>query len=156
MKKISLVSFLCCSLTGVIFSPNGHPLPVELVGAQVPPLSLQEQLLAGEWLLEDLGGTGVIDRLQTTLKFDRESRLEGAGGCNRYFASYRLEKNQIEVGAIGATRKACPTAVMNQEIKYLQALEKAYRIRLENEFLFIYCQGMDKPLKFTRLQAPEL
>lgn len=148
MKNVNLVPSLCLSLTTAIFLflpsnlfANGYSL------AQVP------EQMEGEWLLEDLGGTGVIDNLQTTLQFGSENRLEGFGGCNRYFASYQLEQNQLKVGAIGATRKACLPAIMNQETRYLQALAKAYHIHLDRNqgLLLIDCQGLDKPLKFTRL-----
>lgn len=131
---------------------NGYPREVELVLEQVDPQSLQNQLMSGEWLLEDLGGAGVIDNLQTTLKFNSD-RLTGSGGCNRYFATYQLHRNQLKVSQIGATQKACSSAVMNQESRYFKALRKAHRIRLDKEFLLIDCQGLDKPLKFTRIQA---
>jgi hypothetical protein len=41
--------------------------------AQVAPFSIS----SGEWLLEDLGGSGVIDRAQATLAFPETGRLAG-------------------------------------------------------------------------------
>lgn len=133
---------------------NGNPLKVNLVLQQPQNQSLQNQLLAGEWLLEDLAGTGVIDNLQTTIKFEKEGSLGGSGGCNRYFASYELKGNQIKIGTIGATQKACPPAIMDQESRFLKALGEAYRVRFDEEkgWLFIDCQGLDKPLKFTLIK----
>ncbi len=128
---------------------NGEPLKVELVLEQVQ--SLEKQLLKGEWLLEDLAGAGVLDNLQTTLKFDASGRVTGSGGCNRYFASYQLEGNQFKLSQIGSTNKACSPAIMDQEFKYFKALQQADSIRLEGEFLFIDSPGLPKPLKFTRL-----
>lgn len=114
--------------------------------------SMDQQLVNTEWLLEDLGGTGVIDRIQTTLRFDSSNRLVGSGGCNQYFAEYQTSgESGIKIGAIGATRKACPPAVMDQEMRFFQALERSQRIRMEGSFLFIDSVGSDQPLRFTRL-----
>lgn len=112
---------------------------------------LENRLLAGEWLLEDLAGRGVMDNIQTTIKFEEDGRLTGSGGCNRYFADYELKGNRIKIGTIGATRKACPPAIMNQESLFFKALAEAYRIRFDEEkgWLFIDCQQSEKPLKFT-------
>ena len=113
--------------------------------------TLQQELMGNEWLLEDLGGRGVIDNLQTTIQFFEEGRLGGRGGCNRYFADYEITDNTIKVGVVGSTFMACAEAVMNQESKFLEALAQATEIRLEGPFLFIECENLDQPLKFTRL-----
>lgn len=121
--------------------------------------ALREELANTEWLLEDLGGSGVVDRVRTTLRFDGLTRITGEGGCNRYFAQLQ---NAIEseistadlpfkVGAIGSTRKACPPAVMNQETRYFRALERSQRMSLDGSFLLIYSEGSKQPLKFTQV-----
>ena len=38
---------------------------------------------------------------------------------------------------------------MDQESKYLKALEQAERFRIEGTTLFIYLKGLDQPLRFT-------
>jgi heat shock protein HslJ len=48
---------------------------------------------------------------------------------------------------------ACPEAVMNQEMKYLAALQTAERFEWKDPYLLIYCKGFGKPLRFTR-QSP--
>jgi heat shock protein HslJ len=111
------------------------------------------QLANTEWLLEDLNGTGVMDYLQTTLRFDATSRIGGQGGCNRYFATARIEGDLLSVSAIGATKRLCPPAVMDQETRYFTALKQAQRISLDGPYLLIYSQASNQPLKFTRLSA---
>jgi heat shock protein HslJ len=49
---------------------------------------------------------------------------------------------------------ACPEAVMNQETKYLQALQAAERFEWNDPYLLIYSKEMEKPLRFTRKPAP--
>jgi heat shock protein HslJ len=50
---------------------------------------------------------------------------------------------------------ACPEAVMNQETKYLDALQAAERFEWKAPYLLIYCKGFEKPLRFTRMRAPK-
>lgn len=113
--------------------------------------SAPSKRLNTEWLLEDLGGSGVIDNLQTTLRFDSGDRISGQGGCNRYNAPAKLTGNRLTVTAIASTKKLCPPAVMNQENRYFQALQNAQRLRLEGPYLLIDSQGLKAPLRFTRL-----
>ncbi|MBI4784448.1 MAG: META domain-containing protein [Oscillatoriophycideae cyanobacterium NC_groundwater_1537_Pr4_S-0.65um_50_18] len=119
---------------------------------------LSDRLVNTEWLLEDLAGAGVIDNLQTTLRFDETHRISGYGGCNRYRATAQLTaqaEQEIEMGftvdAVASTRMLCTPAAMNQEARYFQALEKAERIRLEGSFLLVYSEGSEAPLRFTQL-----
>ena len=110
--------------------------------------------LAGtEWLLEDLGGAGVIDNVQATLTFPEAGKTAGNGSCNRFFGPAEITGSAIKLGPLGLTRMACPTAVMNQEAKYVDALQAAERFEWKEPYLLIYCKGFEKPLRFTRMQA---
>ena len=64
-------------------------------------------LHATEWVLEDLGGRAVEDRVQSTIVFKTKGQLVGWGGCNRYFARFRSEGHSLEIGPIGSTRRIC-------------------------------------------------
>jgi hypothetical protein len=44
---------------------------------------------------------------------------------------------------------------MNQETKYLNALQTVERFEWKDPYLLIYCKGFEKPLRFTRMQAPK-
>jgi heat shock protein HslJ len=48
---------------------------------------------------------------------------------------------------------ACPRAVMNQEARYLDALQGAERFEWKAPYLLIYCKGFEKPLRFTRIET---
>lgn len=82
---------------------------------------------AGRWLAEDIGGGGVIDRLQSVLEIAADGRISGTGGCNRIAGKARVEGIRISFGPIVSTRMACSPAVMDQERKFLAALEKVRR-----------------------------
>ena len=107
-------------------------------------------LTGGEWLLEDLAGAGVIDNAQATLAFPEEGKVAGRGSCNRFFGPAKISGNNIQLGPLGATRMACPEAVMSQETKYLDALQKVDRFEWKDPYLLLYEKETEKPLRFTR------
>ena len=112
-------------------------------------------LVGTEWVLEDLGGRGVEDRVQSTIIFKAKDRIAGWGGCNRYFSDSRFDGHSIHIGPIGSTRRVCPAVVMDQETRFFKALEKAERISMEDTYLMIHCEGMEKPLRFMLLRRTD-
>ncbi len=94
-----------------------------------------------EWqdVLWKLKSYGPLDNLQTlventdiTAQFDsNENRTTGSSGCNSYFADFIFNpsKCELEISAIGATKKAClESGVMQQEQKYFELLQNAENI----------------------------
>jgi heat shock protein HslJ len=115
--------------------------------AQAVPFTLT----GSEWLLEDLAGSVVIDDVQATLTFPEAGKIAGNGSCNRFFGPAEISGDTIKLGPLASTRMACPDAVMNQEMKYLAALQAAERLEWKDPYLLIYCKGFEKALSFTRL-----
>jgi heat shock protein HslJ len=111
------------------------------------------RLTGSEWLLEDLSGAGVIDNAQATLAFPEEGKVTGRGSCNRFFGPAKISGDSVQLGPLGATRMACPEAVMNQETKYVDALQKVERSEWKDPYLLLYEKGTEKPLRFTRLTS---
>ena len=108
-------------------------------------------LPGSEWLLEDLAGGGVLDQVQATLTFLESGKVGGNGSCNRFFGTAEIHGENVKFGPLGATRMACAEPVMNQETKYLRALQGAERFAWKDPYLVIYCKGFEKPLRFTRM-----
>src|SRR5690606_28664239 len=90
---------------------------------------------AGEWLVEDIDGGGVIDRARTTLAFLDEGRIAGSGGCNRYNAPFTLAGDELTIDLAASTSMLCPQAVMDQERKFLAALAEVRGWSIENGML---------------------
>ncbi|MBW4618153.1 MAG: META domain-containing protein [Cyanosarcina radialis HA8281-LM2] len=67
---------------------------------------------------------------ELTAEFSSE-RISGSGGCNRFFGSYQTTADTLSIGALGSTRKACPEPIMDQETKYLSALQGAQRYEVD-------------------------
>ena len=61
--------------------------------------------------------------LRMTLASD--GRAYGNGGCNHWFAPYTLDGEHLSFGKVGKTRKLCAPALMEQEQRFLQALDAA-------------------------------
>ena len=87
-----------------------------------------EQLAGSGWRPTEIGSIEVPTGSQMILHFDGEGKVVGHSGCNRFFGTYNLTGNRIEIGALGATRMACPEPVMEREFRFLQALEDARRL----------------------------
>ena len=134
---------------GLIASAACAPVAQQPAVSAIP---LARSLQGTQWLLEDLSGRGVLDRLQSTLTFPEAGRVSGMAGCNNFMGSMSLEGNRVAFGQLATTRKACSAAADDQEARYLQALSRAERIRIEGPFLYIDTAGADKPLKFTQIR----
>jgi heat shock protein HslJ len=108
-------------------------------------------LLGTEWLLEDLAGRGVLDRVPASLGFPEAGRVAGLLSCNRFNGSVQVgEDGSVRIGPLVATRMGCTPAVMEQEERYARALEAARRLRFDGPFLLLDAEGHDRPLRFTR------
>ena len=146
--RILITCWIGCSL---LLSCNG---PHEPSKASTPAASASQSapslnLIGSEWLLEDLGGAGVLDRVQATLAFPEAGKIAGRGSCNRFFGSSVIDGHTIKFSALGSTKMACPEALMKQEDKYLAALQAAERFESKDGSLLIYYVGSEKPLRFS-------
>ncbi len=90
-------------------------------------------LLAGEWIVEDIGGAGVIDNARATLDFGADGRLSGEGSCNPYTASYTLTGESLDFSPAASGRRACAEAIMEQERRFFAALDSVARFRIADD-----------------------
>ncbi|MGL5737034.1 MAG: META domain-containing protein, partial [Beijerinckiaceae bacterium] len=109
--------------------------------AQTPPA------LVGAWRAEDIGGGGVMDRLQSVLQLDADGTVSGSGGCNHMTGRAVIKDNAISFGQIASTKMACTPAAMAQERKFFDALAavKFWRIDAARQKLFLL-DGQKNPL----------
>ena len=103
-----------------------HPETVELSmgdntirGCGGNPWSL---LVGQTWVVEDIGGAGVIDTARATMGFVEAGRVYGSGSCNRYFGPVTLTGETLTFGAMASTNMACPEALMTQERRFFETL----------------------------------
>jgi heat shock protein HslJ len=99
---------------------------------ELATFSVQSQSLAGTtWrvLYYNNGKQDVVSvmaQTKLTATFAR-SDVSGFAGCNDYRGAFKTNPRQISIGALSSTKKYCgdPPGVMEQESKYLAALESA-------------------------------
>jgi heat shock protein HslJ/membrane-bound inhibitor of C-type lysozyme len=112
------------------------------------------ELVGTTWLLEDLSGRGVTDRVQATLEFVAADRIAGRGGCNRYTGRAVVAANTVRFGPLAATKMACPPAIMEQEHRFFAALEASATYRIdEQRKLLLSDESAAVQLRFSRLDA---
>ena len=109
-----------------------------------------------EWILRSWDSKQPAPtRPAVTLVF-KDGRFTGSSGCNNYFAPAKDGKipGDVEVGAVGTTRKSCPDNEMSVERRFLEQL---VRVR---KFGFLVTQlalswekdGVWKTMLFDKLQ----
>jgi heat shock protein HslJ len=74
------------------------------------------------WQVERLAGDALVPDTEVTLSFGEDDVVAGSGGCNRYSGLYEITGEGLTVGAIAATRMACPEPAMSQEMTFLDLL----------------------------------
>jgi len=106
------------------------------------PTAVALNVLEGTaWQAEEIEGTGVLDRAPSTIVFDAGQKIAGRAGCNRYFGSFEQSGDAVTIKPTGSTRMACAPDVMDQEGKFLSALEAVTTARREGDKLLLLDGG---------------
>ena len=105
-----------------------------------PQAGSESDLKGTSWVVTgyDDGSQTVTDVLAgTTLTatFAEDGTITGNSGCNDYNGPYTVTGNQIKIGPLASTMKACEQAVMDQEQQYLAALSTAATYRIDGSKL---------------------
>jgi heat shock protein HslJ/uncharacterized membrane protein len=103
--------------------------------APVPPLA------GTSWRAQEIDGSGVLPRVESTLTFDGTTRIAGQAACNRYFGDADIGDGTIRLKPAGTTRMACAPDVMEQEGRFLEALGGAKVFRREGDTLLLVDAG---------------
>jgi heat shock protein HslJ len=109
-------------LTVTVERPEGV-----LSGCGGEPASL---LLGPEWIVESIDGDALIGEPDVTMAFDEGGRLTGLASCNRYLAAYELTGEGLSIAGGATTMMACEPALMDQERRFLDALDAIRRFEI--------------------------
>ena len=109
-------------------------------------------LTGGIWRVVRLGGSPLPAGIEQTLDFDREGRLTGSGGCNRYGATYRIRGPELVIGPMRSTRRACVGAGANElENRFFSLLGAAGHFMIAGDgALKLYGAGDDPAIVARR------
>lgn len=95
-------------------------------------------VLEGQWQVEDINNSGVIDSSFITLNVTGNT-VSGSAGCNNFTGSITQSVDTISISKLTLTRKMCPPALMQQEQKYMQALSSIKQVdqRTDKPWVFL-------------------
>lgn len=85
------------------------------------------------------GVVSVIIDTEITMLFS-DGVVGGSAGCNTYNGSYELNEDQITVGPLANTERACaePEGIMQQESEFLAALQSAATYTIDGDRVDMY------------------
>lgn len=129
-KTMRLLSIRACLICGFALMAGCNSLSA---GAPAP-------LTGTYWRLVELRTderTPVDPALGAHLVFE-DGRVSGSSGCNRLTGSYTVQDDSLRFSGLAGTRMACAPPAMMLEQRFLAALEKVDRYRIEGEMLLLY------------------
>lgn len=108
---------------------------------------VQMQLNAQPWQLMEMAEKDVTDKLtdRVNISFDAEGKVSGQAPCNRYFAGWKQNGQQLSIDKIGATKMACP--LLQQEQAFFAQLTKVNNFEIRQTILLLK-QGDEILLSF--------
>jgi heat shock protein HslJ len=120
----------------------------DLSGCGGDPVAL---LTGPEWVVEDIGGTGVAEGSRVTLTFATDGGLSGQAPCNRYATTLAIGGESVSVGQIAATQMMCDEALMTQEQAFFAALAAVGRFDIDGSgALVLFDPAADRPVLTAR------
>ena len=98
-------------------------------------ISLDEPIEGPSWLLVQLGdqpvGAGGAPRRDAQIVFDRDGRVSGSGGCNRFSGGFVRTGSRLQISQLAATKMACLDGARTaNEMQFLQVLQSTASYRL--------------------------
>jgi putative lipoprotein len=131
---------------------HGHPNSVRILMAAVMSVASagSNGMVGQDWLAEDIGGRGVVDNMRTTIHVGAGGEVTGSGGCNRLRGMAQVDGSSLTFGIVATTRMLCPPAVMDQEAKFLRALELTREFRIDGPYLKFLDRDGTELVRFTR------
>ena len=78
-----------------------------------------------QWVLTNLNDKVInknVEGLESFIVFEKDNMVKGFGGCNRFQAEYKLEKDVLKIKKVGATKMMCEND--NSENEYLKTIKK--------------------------------
>lgn len=82
------------------------------------------------WRAVEIDGRPVVGSEPVTVYFGSDGRIAGKSGCNNYSARYRMSGADLTVyPPLVGTRMACPPAIMKQEQRFQDILQRVRAIQ---------------------------
>ena len=95
-----------------------------------------------QWLLKTMyinGESLVITANNPSVVFTDSSRINGYGGCNRFFGNYEENGSKLSIQVLGVTQAMCPDIEI--EDRFLAILRNVTTYEIAEEQLVLYDGG---------------
>ena len=119
------------------------PLIFAAACAQTPKAETSLPVTDIVWRLTRLGGQEISALTQAGREsaylrlIGAERRVEGSGGCNRFFGEYRQNGDRLEFAPLASTRRACISGMENEDA-FLKTLGNARSWQRQGDSLRLY------------------
>jgi heat shock protein HslJ len=146
-KPLLMRQFTYCTVAligGIVSVAGTNPAIARHPSTNTQPLLMaQTPTLEGEWRLANMTEPGspmpMLPSQELTADFAK-GRVSGSGGCNRFSGGFETKGDQLTIGPLASTFKACEPPVMQQETRFLTALQAAQRYEVNPDGLQIFYQ----------------
>lgn len=125
MKAIFGFGFFLLFLAGIAL--------VMLQGRQIAQQNMAgggASLTGKSWRPSVIGADSIPDDSGMFVQFEVDGSIKGNGGCNTFFGTLEQSDSGVSIGPLGATRMACPEAVMRRETGFFAALQETKHLEL--------------------------
>ncbi|MCP5169547.1 MAG: META domain-containing protein [Hahellaceae bacterium] len=113
---------------------------------------LLPKALKGEWMATSIDSLPVMEHSPTSFQL-KDGKVTGNAACNRYFGSFELNDDQLVFDQLASTQTYCADALMDQELRFLQTMERVAAWRIENGVLLLLDGNDEVILKLARSGA---
>lgn len=130
------------------FWNRGERALLTLEGEELPECTYTSgPSLAGPvWMVTEVGGKEVMTNYRASMHFRADGRLGGRASCNHFTARWERLGNDLVIERAAATRMACPTAVMEQEQRFLDALSRVTGFSMNSQRMLTLQDAEGEPI----------
>ncbi|MEM7466951.1 MAG: META domain-containing protein [Pseudomonadota bacterium] len=121
-----------------------------LFAATAVPVAAESTLENIYWRATEIGGKPVDlapEQIPHVAFHAAESRVAGFSGCNRFFAVYSQNDNELAIKVMGGARATCPE-LGNLEVEFLAALQVTTHLELADGTLTLFDSDAHSVAKF--------
>ena len=145
------LSFISIALAATVLTGcGGERIKPDPIAQPTPKLE------KSYWKLDVMSGLQVSQIMDATVSFEN-GKVSGSGGCNLYFADYKLTNGGFRLGAINTTKRLCSADISSREDLLLNMLSSVERYGISAKGqLIVYADFSDQPILLNPAKRNEV
>jgi len=134
--------------------PHAPAKPEEKpVTAPEPGSDMTSPLLGTGWVAVSIAGRPAADKMESWVKLSKDGEISGHAACNAFTGSFHIDGDQISVDHLAKTKMLCVGATMDEERRFLAAIEGATRFEVVEGHLLLYPADAGTPTELAPLST---